>query len=109
MERLLELENRPYTQNHHYFNANREKFVAQLKEKRDEVLGPRCAVSASDYQEAVQEALANLTRIGITGLNEADLKKLRGADGYEEELEVMAETRAYYQVAFTVGSIVRRK
>ncbi|KAI0650981.1 P-loop containing nucleoside triphosphate hydrolase protein [Trametes meyenii] len=48
----------------------------------------------------VQAALASLAAIGYAGLTEEDLGKLNKADEYEEELQLMAEVRAYFQVAY---------
>lgn len=53
-------------------------------------------------QELIQETLANLTRLGYQGVKEDDLGKLNPPDIYEDELHVMAEVRAYFQVAYKV-------
>ena len=47
----------------------------------------------------VQNALANL---GFSGVKEEDLSHLYGVDLHEEELVVMAETAAYFHVAYKV-------
>ena len=49
-----------------------------------------------------QEAIAALAKLGYVGLTPDDLGKLHPPDIYEEELEVMAEVRAYFQVAYKV-------
>ena len=49
-------------------------------------------------------ALSSLAALGYNGLYEADLKKLRPVDTHETELELMAETRAYYQIAYKVST-----
>ena len=54
-------------------------------------------------QELIRDTLANLAKLGYAGLTEVDLGKLNPPDIYEEELEVMAEVRAYFQVAYKVG------
>ncbi len=56
----------------------------------------------SAKQELLLDTLANLTKLGYTGLSEVDLGKLNPPDIYEEELQVMAEVRAYFQVAYKV-------
>ncbi|KAI0673303.1 P-loop containing nucleoside triphosphate hydrolase protein [Trametes maxima] len=48
----------------------------------------------------MQAALASLAAIGYAGLTEEDLGKLNKADEYEDELQLMAEVRAYFQVAY---------
>ncbi|KAI0759256.1 P-loop containing nucleoside triphosphate hydrolase protein [Trametes elegans] len=50
--------------------------------------------------ELLKEALGALAKLGYAGLTEHDLGKLNAADEYEEELQLMAEVRAYFQVAY---------
>ncbi|OSD00780.1 hypothetical protein PYCCODRAFT_1437127 [Trametes coccinea BRFM310] len=64
---------------------------------------PKQTLSPEEQQgkeEAIREALAALAKLGFTGLTETDLGKLNKADEYEEELQLMAEVRAYFQVAY---------
>ncbi|KAI1791428.1 P-loop containing nucleoside triphosphate hydrolase protein [Ganoderma leucocontextum] len=51
-------------------------------------------------QELIRETLANLAKLGYSGLTEVDFGMLNPPDVYEDELEVMAEVRAYFQVAY---------
>lgn len=60
-----------------------------------------------DRQDKVAKALALLTELGYTGVVEDDLGKLRPSDEYEAEMEVMAEVRAYFQVAYKVRLLRR--
>ncbi|KAI9058586.1 hypothetical protein FKP32DRAFT_1581292 [Trametes sanguinea] len=65
--------------------------------------GPKQTLSTEaqqDREEAIREALAALAKLGFAGLTETDLGKLNKADEYEEELQLMAEVRAYFQVAY---------
>lgn len=48
------------------------------------------------------DALSALAKLGYVGLTADDLGKLNPPDEYEEELNVMAEVRAYFQVAYKV-------
>ncbi|KAI0746433.1 P-loop containing nucleoside triphosphate hydrolase protein [Daedaleopsis nitida] len=57
------------------------------------------SVSAARDPTAVRDALAALAKIGLF-VTEDDLGKLQPADTYEEELELMAEVRAYFDVAY---------
>ncbi|KAL0571649.1 hypothetical protein V5O48_010307 [Marasmius crinis-equi] len=50
--------------------------------------------------EDLNELLSTLAKFGYTGLTEEDLGKLTPADEYETELQVMAEVRGYFQVAY---------
>jgi hypothetical protein len=56
------------------------------------------------HQELVRNALATLAQIRYTGLTEEDLGRLNPVDEYETELQVMAEVRAYFQIAYKVMS-----
>ncbi|KAH9843658.1 P-loop containing nucleoside triphosphate hydrolase protein [Rhodofomes roseus] len=56
--------------------------------------------SETQREQQMAEALAALARVGYTGLTADDLGKLKPPDEYEEELKVMAEVRAYFQVSY---------
>ncbi|KAI0706855.1 P-loop containing nucleoside triphosphate hydrolase protein [Cerioporus squamosus] len=66
---------------------------------RPPVIAP-APVDDTARQQLVTETLANLAKLGYTGIQEDDLGKLNPPDIYEAELEVMAEVRAYFQVAY---------
>ncbi|RDB17526.1 Interferon-induced GTP-binding protein Mx2 [Hypsizygus marmoreus] len=48
----------------------------------------------------LRSALASLAELGYTGLTEEDLGRLNPPDEYETELQVMAEIRGYFQIAY---------
>ncbi|KAI0698693.1 P-loop containing nucleoside triphosphate hydrolase protein [Earliella scabrosa] len=48
----------------------------------------------------IKKTLANLVELGYEGISAEDLGKLNPPDEYEDELQVMAEVRAYFQVAY---------
>ena len=52
-------------------------------------------------QQLMRDTLANLQKLGYSA-TEVDLGKLNPPDLYEDELQVMAEVRAYFQVAYKV-------
>ena len=52
--------------------------------------------------EKIRAALAALAAIGLV-VKEEDLGKLHPPDAYEEELELMAEVRAYFDVSYKVS------
>ncbi|KAI0820102.1 P-loop containing nucleoside triphosphate hydrolase protein [Trametes gibbosa] len=114
----------PFTQNKHYLEDKRDKQLAKYKQARarrsdrsyglvhDESedengseggsgggRGSESSMFGSAEREIVQTALAALTKLGLT-VKEEDLGKLNPPDEYQEELEVMAEVRAYFQVAY---------
>ena len=49
-----------------------------------------------------EKALDLLSQIGYVGLTERDLVRLHPPDAFDEELCVMADVRAYFQVAYKV-------
>lgn len=65
---------------------------------------PNFAWSSTPSPDAdYQIALSALSRLGFTGLTKADLGKLSRVDEYEEELQLMAGVRGYFQIAYMVG------
>ena len=53
----------------------------------------------------VHQVMGALANFGFHGLKAEDLGRLYGADPHEEELIVMAETAAYFHVAYKVPII----
>ncbi|KAI0758724.1 P-loop containing nucleoside triphosphate hydrolase protein [Fomes fomentarius] len=83
----------PFTQNTHYLADKRDSQVAKYKAARPRDSKP------SENESTVSEALGLLARLGLTVTRE-DLGKLNPPDEFEEELEIMAEVRAYFQVSY---------
>ncbi|KAI0350447.1 hypothetical protein OH77DRAFT_1430922 [Trametes cingulata] len=140
----LEVEGPPFTQNTRDYTTMRDKQLAQYRQARayasrraksgegqadeeedeDEfahgssgepssaVPRPPKALSEKE-KETLRNALAQLVKLGYHATEE-DLAKLEPADEYEEELVVMAEVRAYFQVTYkniidTVPKMIDRK
>ncbi|KAI8996213.1 P-loop containing nucleoside triphosphate hydrolase protein [Trametes punicea] len=59
---------------------------------------PSTMLSQKD-KDSLRNALAELTKLGYQ-VTEDDLGKLNKSDEYEEEMEVMAEVRAYFAVSY---------
>lgn len=53
----------------------------------------------------LERALGALKELGFANLNESDLTRLNPLDPFDEELVVMADVRAYFQVAYKVNTI----
>ncbi|RPD63557.1 hypothetical protein L227DRAFT_608779 [Lentinus tigrinus ALCF2SS1-6] len=85
----------PFTQNTHYFADRRDKQLAKYKRARPQ--GP--TVWPAPAVEDVQNILAMLVKMGYH-VSEEELGKLNPPDEFEEELELMAEVRAYFYVAY---------
>ncbi|KAF9244557.1 P-loop containing nucleoside triphosphate hydrolase protein [Melanogaster broomeanus] len=60
---------------------------------------PSSKVRQESVKETTLAVLAGLAKLGYT-VTEDDLAKLLPSDEYEEELQVMAEVRGYFQVAY---------
>ena len=67
--------------------------------------GQKRGLEDEERQQAEREALAALAKLGYHA-TPADLGKLHPPDIYEEELEVMAEVRAYWRVAYKVRFVL---
>jgi hypothetical protein len=63
---------------------------------------PTAAID-DDYASKVSDALVALARIGYNSVTEESLGKLAITDDYETELQVMAEVRGYFQIAYKVS------
>ena len=59
-------------------------------------------LSSAERKRKEAAALAALADLGFEGLTVTDLGKLVQVDAYERELDVMAEVRAYFKVAYKV-------
>ncbi|KIK78305.1 hypothetical protein PAXRUDRAFT_334451 [Paxillus rubicundulus Ve08.2h10] len=107
MKETLGLEVRPnYTQNTHYLQSLREKWLNKYRlgrknpnqyQFRDPA--PWESPRSSYY---VDDALNSLSQAGYPGLTADDLTRLRpqNPDAFEDELIVMADVRAYFHVAY---------
>ncbi|KAF7800172.1 hypothetical protein EIP86_011419 [Pleurotus ostreatoroseus] len=62
--------------------------------------GQKRVLNDEDREQHEREALAALAMLGYHGITANDFAKLREQDIYESEMEVMAEVRAYFQVAY---------
>jgi len=115
IESLCESENTPFTQNDHYFLAYKSKLLGVYKEvyrrSRNEqgvistlqAFVPNTRPDNEDAQKKfdnITNALAHLTGLGLEGLTAVDLTKLLPEDENTPALEIMAEVRAYFQVAY---------
>ena len=95
----------PFTQNTRYYSDKRDQLLARYRCERGGTASP---VSTTPGQrKELQDALAALARLGYN-VKEDDLPKLNPPDEFEEELEMMAEVRAYFQVAYKVRTRPRR-
>ncbi|GAA6042038.1 hypothetical protein JCM8097_004073, partial [Rhodosporidiobolus ruineniae] len=91
---LVALEAVPFTQNTHYFQTTRDGALNEYKAARKKN-NPQNA-----NEEDMNDALAALAKIGLSGVTAEQLAQLHEADPFEEELEAAAMTVAYWKVAY---------
>ena len=60
------------------------------------------SLSQSERTAAERRVLADLEIFGYTGLTLDTLVRLHPTDEFEQELKLMADVRAYFQVAYKV-------
>ncbi|KAF8733469.1 hypothetical protein RHS02_07334, partial [Rhizoctonia solani] len=105
---LLDIENnQTFTTNTHYFASYKEKFITYYKAVRKDRRGENSLVQGltqglnanTDFSKSMAEAIAHLTKMGLT-VQPVDLGKLIQPEAEDELIDIMAEVRAYYQVAY---------
>jgi vacuolar protein sorting-associated protein 1 len=124
LKRILELERAPlFTQNDHDLEDARRKWLALYREACEDpsiyaLAWPLPAKapptnSVSDEKDRAgfdgakldsqeQSALRSLADHGYRGIKREDLKRLHPHEDFKDELVVMADVRAYFQVAYKV-------
>jgi len=108
LQKLIALDSEPFTLNDHYLNDLSTKVFAQLKAKRRTEMDQSSlsADAAEARPQIVRDILAGYNKLGVDGLKEADLDKVLPVAEFERELKLMADTRAYWQVAYKVSLVV---
>jgi vacuolar protein sorting-associated protein 1 len=123
LKRILELEHAPlFTQNDHYLEDSRRKWLTHYRDARMRespftfscpVASKAPASDSSDEEDQEvfagikqasleQSALQSLAKRGYCGIKREDLKRLHPHENFDDELVVMADVRAYFQVAYKV-------
>ncbi|TFK68463.1 hypothetical protein BDN72DRAFT_769259 [Pluteus cervinus] len=100
IEWLLNLEKPPFTSNSYNFASYQKQFLSHYRATRYWRPPPSGPVYNGDAarSRAVAQVLAGLSQLGIS-VDEEDLRKLRPADQMDPALGIMADVRAYFQVA----------
>ncbi|KAK0224243.1 P-loop containing nucleoside triphosphate hydrolase protein [Armillaria fumosa] len=109
---LFSLEDLPFTLNTHYLADYNAKFFAYYKGARQRASSGDVMSKLQGFQNGVRtnsmqyttnsitNAISALSAIGIEGIKANDLAKLLPPDQMEPALSIMAEVRAYFQVAY---------
>ncbi|KAF9078476.1 P-loop containing nucleoside triphosphate hydrolase protein [Rhodocollybia butyracea] len=103
----LALEQRPFTTNTHYLADYKDKFFSYYKGCRDKDINQEMvetlrvsSLNRHSPSSILNVTLSNLAQLGIAGVKGIDLIKLLPSDEMEPALNIMAEVRAYFQVAY---------
>ncbi|KAG8958380.1 hypothetical protein FRC03_009191 [Tulasnella sp. 419] len=117
IESLCSLEALPFTQNEHYFLNYREKLrnrykslyrrsrgqehlIENLKKCESAGVGADHSDEYQEFWRNVNQILTSLRAIGIQSRNASDLTLLLPKDEMDPAIDIMAEARAYFQVAY---------
>ena len=90
--------------NSHYLQDVGVKTVNHLYEIRRSFFNS-APIDSWDRSQAVTRILNDLASIGHQNLTEATINGIGHDTRYENELRVMADVRAYWQVAYKVSSV----
>lgn len=118
---LLDLEDRPFSLNDHYFADYRSKFLSYYKGARQKDNNTALMRSIQEYSDpsgdtgswnasmtittptGIAKVLSGLVEMGIDGVKPEDLAKLLPPDHMEPALVIMADVRAYFQGQSVLG------
>ncbi|KAH9007584.1 P-loop containing nucleoside triphosphate hydrolase protein [Lactarius deliciosus] len=101
---LLEDESEPFTMNVHYYAEYRTKFLghykgARLREKSSVIKNLENSGDAGMMQ-AINETISSLAKLGLHSVEASSLATLLPPDPMEPAIGIMADVRAYFQVAY---------
>ncbi|KAG8901001.1 hypothetical protein FRB99_005637 [Tulasnella sp. 403] len=108
---LCESEDTPYTQNEDFFFKTRNDLGATYKsvyqrslsrppERTVMMESPHSHMPRAPRPDPYNEAITALAKLGIHGINPHDLAQLIHVQDMQTALDIMAEVRAYFQVAY---------
>ncbi|EJD36460.1 hypothetical protein AURDEDRAFT_117098 [Auricularia subglabra TFB-10046 SS5] len=98
-----------YTQNDHYFTAYKAKYLALYKSTRarrpsplvyEEHLPMEVPYVVETPEDRVRDAIRLLQRAGYRGATRGNLDRLFDTDEFDPAFDIMAQVRAYFQVAY---------
>jgi len=104
IDSLLKDENEPFTMNDRYYTEYRAKFLSHYK--RDRLRSKSSVVrnlednTSPNMTMAVNEAIASLAKLGFRSVEASSLAALLPPDPMEPAIGIMADVRAYFQVAY---------
>ncbi|KAJ7064090.1 P-loop containing nucleoside triphosphate hydrolase protein [Mycena amicta] len=96
----------PMTLNTHYLSDYKEKYLSRYRAAREKTTHGTFASSVQNHKPKlphsadIDSILAHLNNLGLKGIKAADLTKLLPPDEMDPALHIMADVRAYFQVAY---------
>ncbi|KAJ7128249.1 P-loop containing nucleoside triphosphate hydrolase protein [Mycena filopes] len=100
----------PLTLNEHYLSDYRAKFLTHYRGAREAQQNPVLAQAIAAFKPdaliseydlpGIAQVLSTLAAIGLSGVRAEDLVKLLPPDRMDPALNIMADVRAYFQVAY---------
>ncbi|KAF7304023.1 hypothetical protein MIND_00633500 [Mycena indigotica] len=96
----------PLTLNNHYLSDYKEKYLTRYRAAREKKTNSEFTSTIqnhrrkSSYASEITEILSHLATMGLRDVKAADLTKLLPTDEMEPALHIMADVRAYFQVAY---------
>lgn len=90
------MEQAVFTQNTHYLQFYKDKFIGLYKGSQD--MKEKC-LDEDEHNALLQ--LASL--VGVTGSAQELLDRLKDPDPHQGQIDLMAEVRAFWQVAYKVS------
>ncbi|KAF8504672.1 P-loop containing nucleoside triphosphate hydrolase protein [Russula emetica] len=98
---LLEEEQEPFTMNEHYFMDYRSKFLGHYKGMRQKAESSFIdKLQSEENKQLVSRVTSTLAALGLSNVDSSTLPRLLPPDPMESAIEIMAEVRAYFQVAY---------
>jgi len=100
---LLVDEHEPFTTNVHYYTEYRKKFLDHYKRDRLMITSPvmrNLNPETSKMRNVLNEALSSLATLGLRSVDASSLAALLPPDPMETGIGIMADVRAYFQVAY---------
>lgn len=108
----INLEKLAFTLNTHYLADYKDKFLSFYKGYRDKERGAALMKAiqtlasiggvTDDFSKVtgLNKVMEGLSEVGVHGIKPADLPKILPADEFSPALDIMADVRAYFQVAY---------
>ncbi|KAJ7057470.1 P-loop containing nucleoside triphosphate hydrolase protein [Mycena amicta] len=98
----------PMTLNEHYLADYRQKYLARYRAAREKASNNAFATQIENHQppsplaspSTIDSILGQFASIGLSGLKAEDFARLLPTDKMGPALEIMADVRAYFQVAY---------